>query len=372
MKIAFFTETYLPNIDGVVISILNTKKELERLGHEVLIFAAGSRKDKKENKDPKVYFYTSLPFLPYPDYKFALLPYTAERIVRKERVDVIHSHGMGAMGMAALWCSMRTKKPVVGTIHTNIQEATHYVAPAGREIMKRIAWRYLRFYFNRCDLTMAPSKFMEKICREKGIRNVVFVPNGIDLKKYRPSKKRKNGENRILYVGRLVKEKNLDVVIKSSLLVAEKIKRAKFLIAGKGPAEEYYKNLVRREGVSHLFEFLGLVPFEKIIEIYNSADVFIFPSVFETQGIAAIEAMACGLPVAGARYLAIPDIVEEKKNGYLFDPYDVDGCASAIVKCFEEKNKLRRGALETAKRFSIENCTKELLSVYEEISNRRM
>ena len=102
MRIAFFTDSYLPQWDGVVSTILGFRKELEREGHEVYIFAAGSRKDKEENKDPHVYYHASTPFKPYPEYRVALFPYLSERRVRKLGIDVIHTHGMATMGLAAL------------------------------------------------------------------------------------------------------------------------------------------------------------------------------------------------------------------------------------------------------------------------------
>lgn len=372
MKIAFFTETYLPNIDGVVTAILQFRKELERRGHKVFIFAAGDLKTMRKNKDRDVHYYLAVPFYPYPNYKLALLPYTAESVIRKEKMDIIHSHGMGGMGMAALYCSILNGLPLVGTLHTNIQEATHYVVPSrtAQGFAKQIAWRYLRFYYNRCDAVTVPSQTMARLCISNGIRNVWVLPNGIDLKKFRPGRKAHRGKI-ALYVGRLVKEKNLDVMIKSALLVSERVRDIHYVIVGTGPAEKYYKDIVKREGVGHLFTFTGALPSEEVIGWYNKADVFVFPSVFETQGISAIEAMACGVPVAGANYLAIPDIVKEGYNGHLFDPHHVDGCAKAIIRTLDERNKLRRGALATAKKFSIQRCTDQLLKLYGKLMRSR-
>lgn len=102
MKIAYYTETYLPNKDGVVTSILIFKKALEDMGHEVYIFAAGDRKAKRENRDKRVFYYTSTPFRPYPMYRIALFPFTSQNKVRKLGIDLIHSHGMATMGLAAV------------------------------------------------------------------------------------------------------------------------------------------------------------------------------------------------------------------------------------------------------------------------------
>ena len=128
MRIAFFTDTYLPNKDGVVSSIVSTRLALEAMGHEVYIFASGSRKDKKENKDPRVHYFASTAFRPYPDYKIALFPFLASGKLRRYGIDVIHTHGIATMGLASLQASVRNGLPVIGTFHTMLPDATHYLS----------------------------------------------------------------------------------------------------------------------------------------------------------------------------------------------------------------------------------------------------
>jgi len=369
LKIAFFTETYLPNIDGVVVAIVTIRKELEKLGHQIWVLSSGDGRSKKENKDPKVSYYPSVTFAPYPQYKLAITTHGARNILNKNKIDIIHSHSMGPMGMGAIYCARMLGKPVIGTLHTNIQDATHYITSVkmAQEFMKKAIWRYLNLYYNQCDMTLAPSNTIGKLCKENGINNVAVIPTGIDIKVFKPAKSRKGKDGRInvLYVGRLVKEKNLDVVIKSALIVAEKIKNVHFTIIGVGPAIGYYENLAKQEGVDHLFTFIGLIEQQKeLVKHYQEADIFAFPSIFETQGLSGMEAMACGLPVAGANYLAIPDFVKDGYNGYLFDPFDIDDCANKIIKTIEDRSKLRKGAIETGKIYSSKKCTAELLKIY--------
>ena len=367
----------MPNIDGVVITLVNFKKELEKRGHELFIFTAGDKKAKEQNKDKKVFYYTSIPFAPYPDYKLAIMPYISEREIRKNNMDIIHSFGMGTIGMAAVTCSKLTGLPLIGTMPTNIQEATHYISKNKRiqNLAKSIAWKYMKLYYNQCDKTLVLSEAVAKLCRENGIKNVEVTPWGVDLKRFRPGpeRRRKNKNERInvLYLGRIVKEKNLDVVIKSSLMVAEKIKNVHFTIVGGGPAEDYYKKMVKEGGVEHLFTLVGRVKPEKTVDYYHDADIFVFPSIFETQGLAGLEAMACGLPVAGADYLAIPEFVKDGYNGYLFDPFDADDCANKIVDTIEERKKLRSGAIATARKYSVEKCTDIMLDAYYRVLEER-
>lgn len=392
MRIAFFTDTYLPNIDGVVVAILNTRKVLEKFGHKVLIFTTKEgvlgdvwqrgkgRKGQNtgKEKDPNVFRYPSIPFAPYPQYRLAIHAHGARAVLKRKGVDIIHSHGMGPMGMAALYCARRLGLPIVGTLHTNIQEATHYIwkYKTAQKIVKKLAksaaWRYLRLYYNQCDMTLVPSQYMEKLCRRHGIRNVHAMSNGIDLRRFKPGRRTRLKDRIVaLYVGRLVKEKNLDVVIKAARHVEERIPNIHFMIVGGGPAMDYYKELTTKYRVGHLFTFAGFVPFEDIVSYYHNADVFVFPSVFETQGLSGLEAMATGLPVAGARALAIPDFVKDGYNGYLFSPRDVRGCAEAIVKTIKDRKRLRKGAIETARKHSLKECTNALVSIYESIVRRQ-
>lgn len=384
VKIAFFTDTYLPNIDGVVVAILNTRRMLEKLGHEVFIFAP--EEIGKTNTsgtlgipDDKVFHYPAIPFLPYPQYKLALSAHGARQVIKENNIDIIHSHGMGPMGFAAIYCAKRLNLPLIGTLHTNIQEATHYLwkYKTGKQLFNRvaksIAWKYLKAYYNECNKTIVPSEYMAKLCRRHGIKNVAVLSNGIDLSRFKPPNtapkkisNRTQGKKNIvaLYVGRLVREKNLDVMIKAARYVEKKNPHIRFVIVGGGPASDYYKELTTRYRVAHLFTFVGPVNIEETINYYHNADIFVFPSVFETQGLSAIEAMACGLPVAGARALAIPDLVKDGYNGYLFRPKDVKGCADAILRTIAQRNKLRKNAIKTAQEHSLDKCVNALTEIY--------
>jgi len=374
MKIAFFTETYLPNIDGVVTSILRTSNELKKEGHQIIVLTAGEkRKDTKFDGNP-VHYFKSLPFPPYPTYKLALFPMReAEEIVRKFNPDIIHTHGMGPMGIVALLIAKRLGKKVVGTMHTNIQEATHYVSrfKIVQRVAKRIAWRYLKWYFNQCDAVIAPSKYMEKECIVHGIRRVYAISNGIDLRFLKPGKRRLWADKTVaLYMGRIVKEKNLDVVIKAAKRVEQKIPNIRFVIVGSGPAEEYYKKIVRKQNIEPLFVFVSGVQPNEVLTFYQNADIFVFPSIFETQGLAGIEAMACGLPVAGADYLAIPEFVKNGKTGYLFNPKNVKECAEAVIKAIQNRKKMKKNAINYAKLYEVKKNASRLLNLYKHVNSQ--
>ncbi|MEW6329178.1 MAG: glycosyltransferase, partial [Candidatus Micrarchaeota archaeon] len=292
MKIAFFTETYLPNRDGVVSSILTTREALEREGHEVYVFCAGDRQAKKENKDARAFYHISTAFSPYPDYKLALFPFFSERKVRQLGIDIIHTHGMATMGLAAVRTARTLHLPIIGTLHTLIPEAVHYVAhrKTTMALSKRLAWGYLRWYFNLCDRVFAPSEVIKEIMEEHKIKNVTVLPSGINTKRFNPGvdgdeirKKHGLGSSKVvLYLGRLVKEKNLELLVRAALIIMEEIPDCKFIIAGTGPAEDYYKSLVKSAGLEGSFIFAGLLSEDDVPKYYGACDIFVFPSKFET------------------------------------------------------------------------------------------
>ena len=378
MRIAFYTDTYLPNRDGVVTSILTFRRGLEEKGHEVCIFASGSSKAKKENEDPDVFFHLSTPFKPYPQYRIALFPFLSQMKLKKMGVEIVHSHGMATMGLAAERAARSLGVPYVGTLHTLIPNATHYVAPGTGRIKaaaESLAWNYLKWYYNKCDAAVAPSQIVRTMMEEHGIRNVRTIPNGIDVKRLNPSVKegpvrdwwKLRGKKVIMHFGRLVLEKNIKLLIDSALMVLEDEPDARFLIVGTGPAAQHYRELARKKGVDKYFTFTGFIEDKRVPSYYACADAVTVPSKFETQGLVTLEAMACGKAVAGADYLATREIIKDGENGYLFNPDDPDDCAKKLVAALHASRKLKHNARKTAEGYSIGKCTDKLLALYKEL-----
>ncbi|MCP8315805.1 MAG: glycosyltransferase [archaeon] len=380
MKIAFFSDTYLPNRDGVVTSILTLRKALEERGHEVFIFCSGSRQAKEKNIDDHVFYYTSIPFKPYPDYKIAFFPFLSEREVEKLGIQLVHSHGLATTGWAAVRAARSLRLPIITTFHTLIPEAIHYVAKGDRmgKFVKRIAWSYVKFYLKRSDAIIVPSNVIKDILIEHGIeKDIYLIPSSVDVKRFNPDT---NGEpirellgikdgHLVLYIGRLAKEKNLEVLIKAVPKVLKELPHCKFIVAGIGPAADYYKNMVLKSNLKESIIFQGYIEDGILERYYAASDVFVFPSKFETQGLTALEAMACGKPVVGADFLAIKEIVKNGYNGYLFNPDDPDDCAEKIIKTIKERSIMSKNARQTALEYSVDECIDKLLKVYKKYVN---
>ena len=166
----------------------------------------------------------------------------------------------------------------------------------------------------------------------------------------------------ILHVGRLVMEKNLDLLINEAHSIVNKQPNARFLIVGKGPSEEYYKNAVKMKGLEEYFIFTGFVDRKELPDYYAAADVLAFPSKFDTQGLVVLESMACGTPAVVPKKSAAEEIVDEGKNGYCFsEPVDF---REKILLAMENKKGMSESAREKAALYDKADMAKKLEELY--------
>ncbi|MBI5226225.1 glycosyltransferase [Candidatus Micrarchaeota archaeon] len=382
LGVAFFTDTYLPNVDGVVTSLLNTRAYLEAHGHAVYVFSAGSQSDARQNLDPHVTFFRSLTFPPYPQYKLALFPYwTATQAVKRHPVDLIHSHAITSMGLAARHVASQLHKPLVGTFHTMVTDGAQYLTKNEwlKKQSSRVLWRAIALYYRGFDVVTAPSEATADLLKQNGVPDVRVMPNGVDLQRFRPDLDRQlvrqllgiaPDEQMILVAGRLGYEKNVDVVIKSAKSVL-KTHKVRFVITGDGPARPFYEQLAAAQGVRKVFEFEGFVNRKALPYYYAAADGVVSASAFETQGLSLLEAMACGTPCVGADALAIPETIDDGKNGFLFKSFDSHDCAEKIGDLLNqgtrEKSAFRKAARCKAEGYSLEKTGQKTLELYEEL-----
>ncbi|MGC8587038.1 MAG: glycosyltransferase [Candidatus Micrarchaeia archaeon] len=379
LRIAFYSDAYLPAVDGVVKSIINFKNELERKGHEVYIFASGDSESIKKLSNSHVFITQGVNFRPYPQYKAAIFPYQGILKLASLKVDIIHAHTPFMMGFSGLMASKLAGYPIVGSFHTMINDRAviNSYHPKNKHIRKftsKYLWKYTKFFYRRCDATIAPSASIEKMLNKLHIGNTFVVPNGVDVSRFIDAKedgirsKIKVGKNKkiVLFVGRVSKEKRLDTLLRAAHIISKYRNDVAFVIAGSGPAEIYYKSMAQRLGLGNVV-FTGFIPEKILPNLYAASDVFVMPSTFETQNVASIEAMAAGKPVVGANSLALAEIIKSGKNGEKFAPGDYIGCAKKIENVLNSSETYKEGAISTAKNFSIEKTTDKLIKVYENI-----
>lgn len=378
MRIALFTDSYLPTVDGVVTSVLTTRRQLEADGHEVVLFAPEDPR-RRLKREANTFFVRARELRHYPGYRMAILPGREVDLVKDLDIDVIHIHGVGTVGIKGLWSSWQAHIPSVQTFHTMIQDTLPFYSPFGinMHLLERGLRFYLRIFLRKSQGVVVPSRaILDEILALSPRASVTdVIPTGIDPERFSPgvsgqsvrTKWGLDGHDVILHVGRVAPEKNLTTLIHAFPRVLEANPEAKLLVVGGGPYLERFYDLVRNMGLAGDVIFTGFVPDADLPRYYAAADAFAIASKFETQGLVVLEALASGKPVAGADFRAIPEFVHDGVNGHLFDPNDVRGCADAILRCLDARDGMAAAARESALPYSVERCTRRLERVYERL-----
>ena len=379
MKVAVFTDTFVPQVNGVVNAIRNFDMMLTGRGHRVKVFTAGKNPSAFSLDGAEVYKYRAFTFLPYPEFEYSVDVIRPVRDAIRFKPDLVHAHTPFAMGYCAWRTARRLKVPLVGTFHTPVEEYVVYLSKHftfNRRFLKRIAKAYQNWFYGQCDVIIVPARSAARYLEVKNKR-IEVVSNGIDLDRYGPSGRQEfrekfglGDEPVIMHGGRLSFEKRIDGVIKAMPEVLKNIPNAKLRIVGKGPAGTSLQGLVSQLKLEKSVVFTGYVSDEDFPGAFAAADVLAINSPVETQSLIILEAFATGIPVVGAHSGAIPDAVVPGENGYLFDTDDSASMARYLVQILGDeklREKLREGALKTASGHSLEKSTEKLLAVYESL-----
>ncbi|MBX8633275.1 MAG: glycosyltransferase [Candidatus Thermoplasmatota archaeon] len=378
MKIAMFTDSYYPTVDGVVNSVSIVSRELEKIGHEVMIFAPESADGQKVDDITRggTFLFKSFKFRHYPQYRTAFLPSKKTRMVRELGVDIIHTHGITTVGLKGLRAAKQFDVPVATTYHTMVHEAMNYYkpVPVPTSIIVNLAVRYMRFFLTKANAVVAPTRsILEELVKiAPRMPYATVIPTGVDTRRFYPSMKGDNVRERygigdnplLLYVGRVAYEKNIDSIIRNIPGIRDR--NLKMLIVGEGPARRELELLVRSLNLQDRVIFTGFVPDDELIDYYSAADAFVSASKFETQGISMLEAMSCGKPVVSINFRASADFIVSGVNGFLYDD-DRGNMAETIMKAIHADPHISRNARRTAEIYSKENCARSLSQLYSKL-----
>ncbi|MGC9530639.1 MAG: glycosyltransferase family 4 protein [Candidatus Bipolaricaulaceae bacterium] len=374
MRIGLFSDTYLPQINGVTTTVHWLREELEHMGHEVFVFCP--HYDRREYSDPSVVRLPSLPFLFHRESRFAFpIPVRARRLL--DELEAVHSHTPFSLGGLALWAARRRGVPHVHTYHTLYVAYRHYLPPPLRP-PRRMAEVLSAAFCNRCDaVTVESTPIRDELVRY-GVRVPVHVfPFGVNLREFASPVQHSLREDLgvpaaaplLLYVGRLAREKNTHFLVRAFREVLSMRPDAFLAMVGGGPAAEDLAGQARRLGVAGRVLFPGYVGHDRLMDYYRGADVFVFASKTETQGLVVLEAMAGGLPVVAIGAMGVLDIVRDGENG-LFAPEDEVLYARRVVELLEDgalRGRLREGALTTARQLSTAASARRLLDVFDQL-----
>ena len=305
MKVLITTDWYAPIINGVVTSVLLLQRELEKLGHEVRVVTLSN--NLHTYKDGNVYYMGSVSANKI--YPGARLKINRNRSLLHElvawRPDVIHSQCEFSSFRVAYALSNRLGIPIVHTYHTVYEDYTHYFSPSVR-VGKAVVSVFSRWICGRTACVVAPSKKVEKLLQEYGVRcRIEVIPTGVDLGAYRqePDGERLAALRRqwglpadrtiLINLGRMAKEKNLEQLVDQ--IAASGRRDITLLLVGDGPDRAYLLDYAGRRGVDVIST--GMVPHDQVADYYRLADMFVTASTSETQGLTYFEALAAGLPV---------------------------------------------------------------------------
>ncbi|MBI4209935.1 MAG: glycosyltransferase [Candidatus Diapherotrites archaeon] len=364
MRLAIFTDSYKPQINGVVTQIANISSEFVRRGHQVIVIAPSGDGRHSESMDGgvKVVFLPSVALPSYKDYKITL-PHSP-RVFREMdsfRPDIIHVHTPFGVGWLGLRCAKRLHVPVVGTYHTLLPEFLMYLpvsALARANWAKQTTWKYTNFFYGKCDIVTTPTERMKDELSLNGLSGAVVLPNAIDFRMFNKRRRRNHSAKRvkIIYFGRVSYEKNIEVLLLALKHLLWKRKDASLSITGSGPAMRRMGKIAREQDISAHVHFSGALSSPELAEHVAMHDIFATASTIETQGLTILEAMAAGLPCVGPDFLAVPDSIRDGKNGFLFKPYDFVEAAAKIEKLASSPSLRKRmggNAIETARKFSV-------------------
>ncbi|HEX9785203.1 MAG TPA: glycosyltransferase [Opitutaceae bacterium] len=327
MRICFFTNTFLPHVGGVARSVETFLKCYRRKRHKVLVvapeFAEGSAPAGIERmvlRVPSIQNFNGSNF----SVRLPLATSLTDRL-DKFPADIIHTHHPFLLGDTALRIAASRNLPVVFTHHTLYEQYTHYM-PFDSERVQEFVIELATRFANRCHGVIAPSESIARLIASRGVTVPIrVVPTGIDSKKIAGgNRQRLRGKLGIPddavvigHVGRLAEEKNLDFLGKAVASALKRLKNARLLVVGTGPAQTSMEKLMDERGVADRAHFTGTLTGTQLIDAYAAMDLFAFTSHSETQGLVVTEAMAAGLPVIALDASGVREVVEDRTNGRL-------------------------------------------------------
>ncbi|MBI4895264.1 MAG: glycosyltransferase [Candidatus Aenigmarchaeota archaeon] len=376
MKIAIFTDSYKPQINGLVRSLELFNKELRKKGHKIYIIAP--KVPDYKDKEKGIFRTSSVELESYKEYRIAF-PFRTV-IDFPIKADVIHVQSPFSMGLAGLAVAKSKKIPTIGTFHTMFSEYLHYFfskrllkSKRFKKMLKKGLWKYLIWFYNRCDVVIAPTEEIKKMLIKRGLKSeIVVIPTGVVLSKTTKSKeiiREKYGfsinDKILLHVGRITKEKNIEFII-NSLKSLLKDNKHKLIITSDGPYKNQLIKMAEKTGIKNIL-FTGYIDEGKLNDYYRLSDLFVMASKTETQGLVLLEAVNNQLPVVVLDAPVISGFVKENKIGLVAKKTDF----LSKVKEMEDKSKVfMKNFKSVSEKYDIRKCANDLENIYKELQSQ--
>ncbi len=371
MKIAFFTETFLPKVDGIVTRLTKTIEFLTKNGDEVIVFCPEGCPDSY--KGATIVGVAAMPLPLYPELKLGLPGPAVSDKLEEFKPDLVHVVNPAVLGLGGIWLAKTNNIPLIASYHTHLPK---YLEHYGMGMLEPLLWELLKAAHNQALLNLCTSTAMVNELEDKGIQRTALWQRGVDTENFRPELrsekmreklfgKYQNTDSLLIYVGRLSAEKQIERIKP----VLDNIPGACLALVGDGP----YRGQLEKIFENTKTNFIGYLSGEELASAYASGDIFLFPSSTETLGLVLLEAMAAGCPVIGANKGGIPDIINNGINGCLYNPDDKDNGERSLIeatkKILADKNKkeaMRKEARKEAEQWDWNQATLQLQKYYSE------
>lgn len=368
MKIAIFTDTYAPDVNGVARTLKRFTDYLDAHGHEYKVFAPESTKESLFSSH--IHRFVSFPFFLYPECRVAwpnMLQVRAE--LQKFKPDLIHIATPFNIGFCGLHYAKKLNIPVVGSYHTDFDQYLDYY---DLQFFSKFLWKYMHWFHKPFRKIFVPSKETLLQLKKQGFSNLRIWGRGVDCSLFNPYKdqdlhKEYNIKEKFIltYVGRLAPEKDIETLMKISHSLPPALRdQVHWIIVGDGPS----KADMEKQAPENM-TFAGYLSGQKLAKLYAGSDLFVFPSPTETFGNVVLEALACGLPVIGADSGGVKNIIQEGQTGCLCKPRSAESFIQAIEKILKE-DQLREKMTLNARNFALSQTWEQifdgLLKEYED------
>lgn len=375
LRIAVFSDSFLPILNGVSISIDSLVTELRNRGHSVHVYTASSPFYK--DPDPNTFRFRAIETPIARDYPLAFPPfYDMLRQFRRHSYDVVHTHTPFTIGFVGLRWAQSDELPIVSTYHTLYNRYVHYIPFFPRRYLRFKIAKHTNFYYNSVDHVITPSDAALKWLRRHSVSSdVSVIPTGapkrrlFDRSEVRASFGIPPEHKILLYVGRLAKEKNMSVLFHMAALAFQKDPSLRLWLVGDGPYREDCARMVRDLGIGDRVKFVGFVSRPEVDPYYAAADLFVFSSITETQGLVVQEAMSYGVPSVAVAGGGASDGIIDGENGFIVKN-DPGTFAERVLQVTSNDSLLARlgdGAVQFVRSHGTDEMTDQVLDVYRKV-----
>jgi glycosyltransferase involved in cell wall biosynthesis len=375
LRILVVSVFYPPYVSGVATVAGKLAREMARRGHEVGVMCPSRDKEPKTVVVDGVTEFrlkSSVDSFLLDHQLPTIQPARILKIINEFEPDMIHFHDPSKTAWTALGIARTKKIPLLYTNHLIPEYVNSYLRrlikmPIKRTPIKaveKVVGKYISLFCNRCDYLTTPTHFVKKYLVDSGVKTEVeVISNGIDLSKFKFAKKKTNKIPKLLYFGRLGKDKSLDVLLRG----ANKIEVPfRLIIAGDGEDKEKLLRIYKELHLEKKVTFTGFVEEGKVEQLFSNSDIFVIASTVECQSIVTMQAIAYGLPVIAANAAALPELVRDNVNGFVFKPGDYNDFAAKATELLTNK-RLRNKFAKAGQKIVKEHAVKKTFDKYENV-----